>query len=95
MAEQIELIPSEVSSGLRDILKRRVPVLRDDPEISDDLRLLEGGLELDSIALVEIIFACEDHFKIALSDEFLKNPHLKIRDIASQIYSALKTSGRA
>jgi len=40
-------------------------------EISPDVSLFEGGLGIDSIAIVELIAAAEEHFALTFADEDL------------------------
>lgn len=68
-------------------------------EIADECALLEGGLELDSIVLVEFMSMVEEHFGFVFDDDDLEislfaNPKALAEYIASVQASALAEEAR-
>ena len=53
-----------------------------DGDLTDDVALGRGGLGLDSIALVELLFACERHFGFAFPATLLDGGPLTIGRLA-------------
>ncbi|HEV7765743.1 MAG TPA: acyl carrier protein [Thermoanaerobaculia bacterium] len=50
-----------------------------------DLLLGRGGLDLDSIALVEVLLACEERFGVSIAPEMFEAPPLTIGDLRDRI----------
>ncbi len=68
--------PSPASAGdlgaeVRRLIASCMPSCRPE-ELADDTPLLEGGVGLDSVRLVELLYACEDRFGVQLSTAFLE-----------------------
>ncbi|MBI3735677.1 acyl carrier protein [Candidatus Sumerlaeota bacterium] len=57
--------------------------------ISESSPLMEGGLGFDSVRIVELIFACENRFKIRLPESVLQIEGLTVAGLARQIESRL------
>jgi acyl carrier protein len=56
---------------------------------SDGIALGSGGLGLDSVAVVEILLACEEHFKVSLADELLGAADLTVSALIDQVEKAV------
>ena len=74
-------MPEEVAGRLFDILRKRNPgiVLR------DDLPLGRGGVELDSVGIVDVLLECENTFGVTLAAEMLDAPALTVGLLAERI----------
>lgn len=71
-----------------------VEILRDRGhagEISGDMLLGQGGLALDSIAIVELLLACEERFGIAIAAELLAGEPLTVGRLAGRVQRSLTT----
>jgi len=77
-----EIAPAD---GLREILRERVPGARDLDELPDEMPLGEGGLGLDSIALVELLLECERHFRLSPPQALLEGPPLTVGLLAKHV----------
>jgi acyl carrier protein len=78
---------AETSEFVRGIVVARVPRLSASDRI-DDLPLGSEGLGLDSIAIAEVLLACERHFDTRLTD-LLDGPPITVARISARV---LKTS---
>jgi len=54
-------------------------------ELHPDLLLGNGGLELDSVALVEVLLECEETFGVVLAAELLASPALTVGALVERI----------
>ena len=77
-----EVAPTD---GIRDLLRTRIPRARDFDDLPDDLPLGEGGLGLDSIALVELLLECEQRFCLAPPLTLLDGPPLTVGLLAEAV----------
>ena len=60
---------SEVFDQVRGIIISSVNLHHLDPNsIANDTSLRDGGLELDSIDVLEVVVAIEQHFKVKVAD---------------------------
>jgi acyl carrier protein len=57
---------------LKTILVKDLELNLKEEEIADDVRLLEGGLALDSVVVAELIARMEDQFGIRFEDQNLR-----------------------
>lgn len=58
----------------------------DPASVSPDTPLLEGGLELDSFAVVDLVTRLEDHFGVRLSDtDFSPENFADLRTLAGVV----------
>ena len=73
------------AEGIRELLRTRVPHARDLDNLPDDLPLGEGGLGLDSIALVELLLECEKRFRLPPPLTLLDGPPLTVGLLAEAI----------
>ncbi|MCP4155347.1 MAG: acyl carrier protein [bacterium] len=70
----------EIVNQLKDILVNKLDVNLKHEEIKEDMSLYEGGIGLDSIAIVRLVVAIEKQFSIEIEDDELnadlfKNMH--------------------
>ena len=62
----------DIGGTVRRLLREASPAA---PEIlPDDLKLGPDGLGFDSVRVVELLLACEDHFGVAFPAELLAAP---------------------
>jgi acyl carrier protein len=77
MTESLSVVGSEVSSRIaqevRSLLRERLPSHWALDPLADGLRLDESGLGLDSVALVELVVACERRFAVRLPAAILRH----------------------
>ena len=75
----------------RDVVQELVQVMSqklklDAAGIAPDTRLFEGGLELDSFAVVELVTTFETHFDIVLADDdFVPDSFKDVRTLAGVV----------
>jgi len=70
-----------IEEGVREILRSHVST----GELPSDLPLGANGLGLDSIAMIEVLLACEERFGVAFSDDFVAGESLTIGALADQV----------
>ena len=61
--------PVQVAASIRGIIATSWPHRFPPGELRDDVSLGEGGLGLDSIEIVELLLACEDHCGRPVTEE--------------------------
>ena len=54
-------------------------------ELSPDLPLGSSGLGLDSIAMVEVLLACEELFGVAIAEDALALPSLTVGSLVAAL----------
>jgi acyl carrier protein len=59
----------EITSKLKDLIAYELDINIKREEIADDSPLLEGGIGLDSISIVNLIVLIEKNFNIRFQDE--------------------------
>lgn len=74
-------MPEDVTAALCEILRARNRSATPHP----DLLLGRGGLDLDSIALVEVLLACEERFGVTIAPEMFEAPPLTVGDLQARI----------
>jgi len=62
---------STVGTQVRHFLRSQLPLRWRERELPDRVALGGEGLGLDSIRLVEVVLACEDHFGVHIPAEKL------------------------
>jgi len=75
----------DVSRDLEEILRQRGC----QGELAPDLLLGAGGLALDSIAMAEVLLACEERFDIVMAAELLDGEPLTIARLVERVEGAL------
>lgn len=63
---------AETTTAIKNIIASDLDVNIELEEISDDISLLESGLALDSVVIVELISLMEQRFGFHFSDEDMK-----------------------
>jgi acyl carrier protein len=63
----------EIAAAVRDLLRARAPLAAAAIDLDGGLRLGAGGAGLDSIAIVELLLECSEHFAIPLPAELLED----------------------
>lgn len=76
-----------IEETVRDLVRSRAPLARAHAELADDLRLGPGGLGMDSIALVELLLDCEQHFGMSPAD-VLEGPPLTVGRLVAYVRDA-------
>lgn len=83
-------------SHLKALLLPRLEVEADPDSIDGDTPLFEGGLGLDSFAIVDMIMVIEDRFGVTLSDEDLTVENFdSLQAISALIGRCLARDGKA
>lgn len=81
-----------VASEVRWILRRRVPSGLDAERFDDALRLGSPGLGLDSVAVVEVLLACERRFGVKLPIALLEEGPLTVGRLVQRIEESVSDS---
>lgn len=84
----------EITERLKSIIVNDLDVNADMDSIQNDVTLLEGGIGLDSVAIMEFISIIEEKFDFQLSDDELSMEPFQSLDILST-FIAEKTSKAA
>jgi len=81
-------MPDNVTDQLRHMIAERLNLNLTIDQVDPDAQLLEGGLKLDSLALVELITLVEDHFGIQFGEsDFNIEVFGNLRSLAALIRS--------
>jgi acyl carrier protein len=78
----------EVISMIESIIRTTWPSQFSSAELHEDTLLGDGGLELDSVDIVEILYACEDACGIEMSTDLFEGPPLTIERVAQHFSDA-------
>jgi acyl carrier protein len=78
-----------VGTEVRQLLRSHLPLRWRDRELPDRLALGSDGLGLDSIRLLEVVLACEEHFQVSISAEDLRVAGPTLGDLVTLIELAL------
>jgi acyl carrier protein len=70
---------------VRGVLTRVGPSWTREVDLRDDLPLGEQGLGLDSVAIAELLIACERHFGVRCPASLLRSGPLTIARLASHM----------
>jgi acyl carrier protein len=81
-------LDSEAGRAIVEILRGRGYT----GEIGGDLPLGTGGLALDSIAIVEVLLACEERFGIVIATELLAGKPLTVARLAGRMQRSIQRS---
>jgi acyl carrier protein len=76
----------EVIGGVHAILNAR----NQSVELRSETRLGSGGLGLDSIALVEVLLECEDHFGVEFATGVLSQSPLTVGLLTEHIRALVR-----
>lgn len=83
----------DIEETVRDLVRSRAPLARAHAELADDLRLGQGGLGMDSIALVELLLDCEQRFGLRAGSwraaDLLEGPPLTVGRLVDHLRAAV------
>jgi len=82
----------EIISGLKKIIAEDLDVNLKIEDIDESIPLLEQGLALDSIVLVEFIGLIEHHFDIEFSESDLRIDVFKNLQVLAELIDSLQKS---
>ncbi len=86
----------EVEAEIARILVTSIVPGTDPAKVTPDTPLIEGGLGLDSVNLLELIVAIEEHFGITIEDEDLSIALIAtVGSLAGYVRGKLASSGPA
>ena len=75
---------------IKDLLSRELEVGLEASEIKDNQPLLDGGLGLDSLAVVELVFLLEETLSVQFTEEELQTDNfLTVERLAKLVESRL------
>jgi acyl carrier protein len=80
----------EIATAVQALVREYAPGLDSSAPLPDDLRLASGGLDFDSVRVVELLLTCEQRFGIAIPAELLDGAALTVGTLV-----ALVRRGRA
>lgn len=87
---------SSTIDRLKRIISHQLDIKVDQTEIDSDVSLLEDGLGLDSIAIVELVSLLEENFGLKFEEEDLSmEPFASVRTLANYIDSMAQDQGKA
>jgi acyl carrier protein len=78
---------AETGKVVRELLLEHVETPLDADELGDELPLGDDGLGLDSIAVVEVLLACEERWDVSPVD-LIEGPPLRIGDVVDHFAPA-------
>ena len=70
-----------IEEGVREILRRHTS----SGDLPSDLPLGATGLGLDSIAMIEVLLACEERFGVAFAEDFVADESLTIGGLTDHV----------
>lgn len=82
------VLPVPTAEALHELLRAHSPLAASHAALPAELPLGAGGLGLDSIAVVELLLACERRFGIAPSTELLAGPPLTVAGLLAHLRAA-------
>ena len=77
--------PGPTAEALHDLLRAHSPLAAGHDELPAQLPLGAGGLGLDSIAVVELLLACERRFGVAPGTALLAGPPLTVGGLLAHL----------
>ncbi|MGV6808419.1 MAG: acyl carrier protein [bacterium] len=84
---------NEITEKLKHIIANELDVNADINTIRDDVTLLEGGIGLDSVAIMEFISIIEEQFDFQFSDDELNmEPFQNLNTLSEFVASKLTTA---
>ena len=83
---------NQVETRIGDLIRTRLPKVMGREEIAADTPLLDGGLNLDSVDLLELILMVEEEFGVVVEDNDLSVDLLQdVRSLARFVRGHLPT----
>lgn len=84
---------NEITEKLKHIIADELDINADINTIRDDVTLLEGGIGLDSVAIMEFISIIEEQFDFQFSDDELNmEPFQNLTTLTEFVASKLTTT---
>ena len=83
----------DVGGEVRRLILTRAPSPWTEADLRDDLPIMQGGLGLDSVAVVEVLLACEGRFSISIASDLLAAPDLTVKGLVLRVQSLLSRGG--
>lgn len=84
---------NEITEKLKSIIANELDVNADIHTIRDDVTLLEGGIGLDSVAIMEFISIIEEQFDFQFSDDELNmEPFQNLTSLSEFVAHKLTTA---
>jgi acyl carrier protein len=80
---------AELTRAIRQIIQASWPARFAASELRSDVPLDEGGLGLDSVEIVEVLFACEDACGVRAGEELFDLAPLTIERLADHFAQAV------
>ncbi|MBN1627204.1 MAG: hypothetical protein JW944_11825 [Deltaproteobacteria bacterium] len=78
---------SEIVNDVDRLIKGRLPSSLRGIELTEDICLLDEGLGLDSVALIELFLVLEDYFHVPFPVELMEKDPLTVGGIVDHICS--------
>lgn len=78
---------TEIITDVDRLIKGRLPSSLRGIELTEDLCLLDEGLGLDSVALIELFLVLEDYFNVPFPVELIEKDPLTVGGIIDHIYN--------
>ncbi len=75
----------EIVKDVERLIKGRLPSSLKGIELTEDICLLDEGLGLDSVALIELFLALEDYFNVSFPVELMEKDPLTIGGVIDHI----------
>lgn len=75
---QSERMRGEVEAGVRQLILQLVPTSWKPCDLIYGLPIHKGGLNLDSVAVFELMLACEKHFEVSIGEDLLEESDLPL-----------------
>jgi acyl carrier protein len=79
---------AQIAAAIRGIIQANWPARFSASELRDDVALDDGGLGLDSVEIVEILFACENTWGVQVGEELFDVVPLTIERLAEHFEQA-------
>jgi len=83
-----------IAERVRHLVARQMPAGCDIASCHDDLSLGASGVGLDSVAMVELVLACEREFTVRLPSDVIEATALTIESLTVAIERALPRAMR-
>ncbi|MBI2526211.1 MAG: hypothetical protein HYV93_09540 [Candidatus Rokubacteria bacterium] len=75
----------QVSAEVERLISRHAPAAWSAGDRLAGLPLGDGGIGLDSLAMVDLLIACERTFQIQFSEEFLNRGTLTVSELIAEV----------
>jgi len=85
---------SKLVSKIHELIKQQLPSSLKNKDLNEELPLMQGGLGIDSIKLVDLLLSCEDIFGSPFTPDILEEEPLTVKKLIEYVKSTMKTSRR-